>query len=82
VDYFLTEKIFNDFTAQMAKSLEMRLFIYFLEGRALFQCPTPVLAQNTRLSGDLSCQHPAYSGGAFDPNLSGFSADFCAWLGA
>ena len=36
VDNFLTEKIFNDFKAQMTKSLEMRLFICFWEGIALF----------------------------------------------
>jgi hypothetical protein len=29
VDNFLTEKIFNDFNAQEAKSLEIALFIYF-----------------------------------------------------
>ena len=29
VDNFLTKKIFNDFKAQMVKSLEMRLFIDF-----------------------------------------------------
>ena len=39
VDNFLTKKIFNDFKAQMVKSLEMRLFIDFCTGFALFQCP-------------------------------------------
>jgi hypothetical protein len=29
VDNFFTEKIFNDFKAQMVKSLEMRLFVIF-----------------------------------------------------
>jgi hypothetical protein len=39
VDNFLTKKIFNDFKAQMVKSLEMRLFIDFRAAFALFQCP-------------------------------------------
>jgi len=36
VDNFLTKKFFNDFNAQEMKSLEMRLFICFWEGLALF----------------------------------------------
>ena len=39
VDNFLTKKFFNDFKAQMVKSLEMRLFIYFFSVVALIECP-------------------------------------------
>ena len=39
VDNFLTTKFFNDFKAQVAKSLEMRLFIDFLSLDALIECP-------------------------------------------
>jgi len=39
VDNFLTKKFFNDFKAQMVKSLEMRLFIYFRCAFALIECP-------------------------------------------
>jgi len=39
VDNFLTKKFFNDFKAQMVKSLEMRLFIDFLSLDALIECP-------------------------------------------
>jgi hypothetical protein len=39
VDNFLTEKFFNDFNAQEAKSLEMRLFIDFCVAFALIECP-------------------------------------------
>jgi hypothetical protein len=39
VDNFFTEKIFNDFNAQMMKSLESILFIDFRHDLALFQCP-------------------------------------------
>ena len=82
VDNFFVVFFINEINDFLPKSLKLRLFIYFLEGRALFQCPRPVRAQNTRISGDQWCQHPAYSGAAFDPNLSGFSVDFWAWLGA
>jgi hypothetical protein len=82
VDNFFVVFFFNEINDFLPKSWKLRLFIYFLEGRALFQCPRSVRAQNTRLSGDQRCQHPAYSGAAIDPNLSGFSADFCGWLRA
>ncbi len=39
MDNFSTEKIFNDFNAQMVKSLESILFIDFRNDLALFQCP-------------------------------------------
>jgi len=39
VDNFLTKKFFNDFKAQMVKSLEMRLFIDFCAAFALIECP-------------------------------------------
>jgi hypothetical protein len=39
VDNFLTKKFFNDFKAQMVKSLEMRLFIDFRSPVALIECP-------------------------------------------
>ena len=80
VDNFFVVFFINEINDFLPKSLKLRFFIYFLEGRALFQCPRPVRARNTRLSGDLSRQHPAYSGAVFDPNLSGFSADFWALL--
>ena len=80
VDNFLVVFFINEINDFLPKSWKLRLFIYFLEGRALFQCPSPVRAQNSRLSGDQWRQHPAYSGAAFDPNLSGFSADFWAVL--
>ena len=80
VDNFLVVFFINEINDFLPKSWKLRFFIYFLEGRALFQCPRPVRAQNTRLSGDQWCQHPAYSGAAFDLNLSGFSADFWAAL--
>jgi hypothetical protein len=81
VDNFLVVFFINEINDFLPKSWKLRFFIYFLAGRALFQCPRPVRAQNTRISGDQWCQHAAYSGAPFDPNLSGFSADFCAWLG-
>jgi hypothetical protein len=80
VDNFFEVFFINEINDFLPKSWKLRFFIYFLEGSALFQCPRPVYAQNTRLSGDQWRQHPAYSGAAFEPNLSGFSADFCAWL--
>jgi hypothetical protein len=39
VDNFLTKKFFNDFKAQLVKSLEMRLFIDFRSPVALIECP-------------------------------------------
>ncbi len=82
VDNFLVVFFINEINDFLPKSWKLRFFIYFLEGRALFQCPRLVRAQNIRLSGDQWRQHPAYPSAAFDPNLSGFSADFWAWLGA
>ena len=38
VDNFFTEKFFNDFKAEMVKSLESIVFIDFRTGYALFQC--------------------------------------------
>jgi len=52
VDNFLVVFFFNEINDFLPKSWKLRFFIDFLEGRALFQCPRPVLAQNTRLSGD------------------------------
>jgi hypothetical protein len=80
VDNFFVVFFINEINDFLLKSWKLRLFIYFLAGRALFQCARPVRVQNTRLSGDHWCQHPAYSGLASDPNLSGFSADFWAVL--
>jgi hypothetical protein len=80
VDNFFADFFFIDINWLSQKSWKLRFFIYFLEGRALFQCPRPVRVQNARLSGDQWRQRPAYSGAAFDPNLSGFSADFWAVL--
>jgi hypothetical protein len=39
VDNFLTVFFFNDFNAQLPKSLESLVFIYFREGLALIECP-------------------------------------------
>ena len=39
VDIFLTQRFFNDFNTQEAKSLEIALFIDFRRDLALFQCP-------------------------------------------
>jgi len=80
VDNFFADFFFIEINWLSPKSWKLRFFIDFLEGRALFQCPRSVRAQNTRLSGDQWCQHPAYSGAAIDPNLSGFSVDFWAAL--
>jgi len=80
VDNFFADFFFIEINWLSPKSWKLRFFIYFLVGRALFQCPRPVRAQNTRISGDQWCQHPAYSGAVFNPNLSGFSADFWALL--
>jgi len=52
VDNFFADFFFIGINWLTQKSWKLRFFIYFLEGRALFQCPRPVLAQNTRLSGD------------------------------
>jgi len=52
VDNFLVVFFINEINWLSPKSWKLRLFIYFLVGRALFQCPRPVCAQNTRLSGD------------------------------
>jgi hypothetical protein len=82
VDNFFADFFFNEINWLFPKSWKLRFFIYFLEDRALFQCPRLVRAQNTPISGDQWCQHPAYSGAVFDPNLSGFSADFAALLRA
>jgi len=43
VDNFFAEKIFNDFNARPLKSMKSAVFIDFLQGRALFQCPTLAL---------------------------------------
>jgi hypothetical protein len=39
VDNFLMVFFFNDFNAQLPKSLESLVFIYFREGLALIECP-------------------------------------------
>ena len=43
VDNFFAQKIFNDFNAQPLKSMKSAVFIGFLQRRAPFECPTPVL---------------------------------------
>jgi hypothetical protein len=48
VDNFLTVFFFNDFNAQLPKSLESLVFIYFREGLALIECPA-----STRLKSAL-----------------------------
>jgi len=52
VDNFFADFFFIEINWLSPKSWKLRIFIDFLEGRALFQCPRPVRAQNTRLSGD------------------------------
>jgi hypothetical protein len=52
VDNFFADFFFIEINWLSPKSWKLRFFIYFFEGRALFQCPRPVRAQNTRLSGD------------------------------
>jgi len=52
VDNFFADFFFSDINWLSPKSWKLRLFIYFLAGWALFQCPRSVRAQNTRLSGD------------------------------